>query len=315
MITEEDKLIRQPLFAKGCLTFKNSGHTLILDREYYRCSEQVKGNCQHHGEKMIKVKDMVKRFDNLITKFELPKGEAGRVFDELLMVMVKQWRKSSQRDVHLEEILVSTGNIIIDQIKKRQEISKTDFLEFKRTFYTLLKNQYEEMLFYYLLDPLFTLNPWKKEQDEMAAFLRKSMGINVQRIRINFSWHVRKLYLSDDGQIDSLEFENWSWYVMQYTKRHIPEFMADFKPGFIVNTRYFDTLDFFEVADEFSQNDFRDAMSYSAFATNYAKEKILHKIFDGFENLKPKAQIEYLKKLDGLTKQSFYAYFATLNRI
>ena len=258
---------------------------------------------------------MVRRFDNLITKFELPEGEAGKVFDELLMVMVKQWRRSSQRDVHLEEILVSTGNIIIDQIKKRQEMSKTDFLEFKRTFYTLLKNQYEEMLFYYLLDPLFTLNPWKCEQDEMTAFLRKSMGINVQRIRINFSWHVRKLYLSDDGQIDSIEFENWSWYVMQYTKRHIPEFMDNFKPGFIVNTRRFDTLDFFEVADEFSQNDFRDALSYSEFATKYAKEKILAKIFDGFEDLKPKAKIEYLKKLDGLTKQSFYAYFAALNRI
>jgi hypothetical protein len=264
---------------------------------------------------MIKVKDMVRRFDNLITKFELPEGVAGKVFDELLMVMVKQWRRSSQRDVHLEEILVSTGNIIIDQIKKRKEISKTDFLEFKRTFYTLLKNQYEEMLFNYLLDPLFTLNPWPKEQDEMAAFLRKSMGINVQRIRINFSWHVRKLYLSDDGQIDSMEFENWSWYVMQYTKRHIPEFMADFKNGFIMNTRQFSTLDFFDVADEFSQNDFRNALSYSAFATNYAKEKILRKIFDGFEDLKPKAKIEYLKKLDGLTKQSFYAYFATLNRI
>ena len=57
------------------------------------------------------------------------------------------------------------------------------------------------------------------------------------------------------------------------------------------------------------------SLSYSAFATNYAKEKILRKIFDGFEDLKPKAKIEYLKKLDGLTKQSFYAYFATLNRI
>lgn len=208
MITEEDKLIRQPLFAKGCLTFKNSGHTLILDREYYRCSEQVKGNCGHKEEKMIRVKDMVKRFDNLITKFELPEGEASRVFDELLMVMVKQWRRASRRDVHLEEILVSTGNIIIDQIKKRREVSKRDFLEFKRTFYILLKNQYEEMLFNYLLDPLFTLNPWPKEQDEMAAFLRKSMGISVRRIRTTFSWHVRKLYLSDDGQIDSLEFEN-----------------------------------------------------------------------------------------------------------
>ncbi len=315
MITEEDKLIRQPLFAKGCLTFKNSGHTLILDREYYRCSEQVKGNCHHHEEKMIRVKDMVRRFDSLITKFELPEGESGRIFDELLMVMVKEWRKSSQRDMYLEEILVSTGNLIIDQIKKRNEVSKADFLEFKRTFYTLLKNQYEEMLFNYLLDPLFTLNPWPKEQDEMAAFLRKSMGITVQRIRLYFSWHVRKIFLSDDGQIEGIEFENWSWYVMQYLKHHIPAYMNNLKKGFIVNTRRFDTLDFFEVADEFSQNDFRDAMSYSAFATNYAKEKILHKIFDGFEDLKPKAKIEYLKKLDGLTKQSFYAYFATLNRI
>ena len=264
---------------------------------------------------MIRVKDMVKRFDNLITKFELPEGEAGAVFDELLMVMVKEWRRSSQRDVHLEEILVSTGNILIDQIKKRQEVSKKDFLEFKRTYYILLKNQYEEMLFNYLFDPLFTLNPWPKEQDEMAAFLRKSMGITVPRIRMTFSWHVRKLYLTDDGQIDSMEFENWSWYVMQYIKRRIPAFMANFKSGFIMNTRKFSTLDFFEVADEFSQNDFRDAMSYSAFATNYGKEKILHKIFDRFEDLKPKAKIEYLKKLDGLTKQSFYAYFAGLNRV
>lgn len=102
---------------------------------------------------------------------------------------------------------------------------------------------------------------------------------------------------------------------MQYIKRYIPSFMTNFKPGFIVNTRRFDTLDFFEVADEFSQNDFMDAMSYSAFATKYAKEKILDKIFDGFEELKPKAKIEYLKKLDGLTKQSFYAYFAGLNRL
>lgn len=315
MITDQDKIPKQPLFSKGCLTFKESGHTLIEDRGYYRCSEQVKGQCQHKGEKMIRVKDMVKRFGSLISKFELPEGEAIKVFDDLLFIMFKHWRTSSVRDMHLEEILTATGNIIIDHIKKGKEINRSDFLEFKRTYFQILKNQYEDILCNFLFDPLSTLNPWPKEHDEMSAFVKKSIGITPQRVRTNFAWHIQKIYLSNDGKITNIEFENWGWYLMQLTKKYIPSHMSEVKAGFVLNTKRFDTLDFQTVVGEYAINDFRDAYSYSAFSTNYAKEKILNKIFDGFEDLKSRAKIEYLKKLNGLSKQALYAYVALIYRI
>jgi hypothetical protein len=126
---------------------------------------------------------------------------------------------------------------------------------------------------------------------------------------------VKTLYLSDDGRIEGIEFEGWGWYLMQRLMHYIPNYLSNMKTGFITNTKRFDSIDFQSVLDEFARDDFKEAYSYSAFSTKYGKEKMLKKIFDGFDELKPKAQILYLKKLNGLSKQNIYAYFALMFRV
>jgi hypothetical protein len=315
MITDADKIPKQPLFVKGCLTFKDSDHILIQDRGYYRCSEQVKGQCGHHEEKIILVKDMEKRFNNLVKRFELPEGEGIRLFDDLLISLVKVWRKGSVRDMHLEREITALSNIIIDDIKKRRPISTRDFLELKRVYFQLHKNMYEDMLFNFMFDPLFTLNAYSKEQDQMTAFIEKAVRIKTSRILQTFALQIRKIYLSNDGLIKNIEFEGWGWYMIQKLKHDIPNYLSDFKEGFITNTKQFDSFDYFNVIDEFARDDYIDAYSYSALSTKYAKEKILKKIFDGFDDLKPKEKIEYIKKLNGVSKQGLFAYFAFMFRI
>ena len=94
----------------------------------------------------------------------------------------------------------------------------------------------------------------------------------------------------------------------------IPEYQPKIKEGFILNTKKFESLDYNRVIGEFMKNDLKDTYSYNIFATEYAKEKWLKKVFGDFESLSNNEKIEYLIKLNSPTKEMFNAYFSTILR-
>ena len=135
MITKEDKIKPPPFFSKGCLIFKESGHTLIKDRGQYRCAERAKNKCHKKEEKAFKADNIEDKFIRLLEKFYLPEGTAVKLFDDLLWLWVKSMRKSGQRTLYLETNLNATGNLMIADLKEGKEPQKSDFLEFKRVYF------------------------------------------------------------------------------------------------------------------------------------------------------------------------------------
>jgi hypothetical protein len=314
MIKAEDKIEKIPFFSKGSLVFKESGHTLIKDRNQYRCSEKSKNKCHIKFEKPLNAKNLEDKFSRLVEKFYLPEGSSEKMFDHLLELYVKTLRIGGRRDMHLENLLESTGNLIIADLKEGKETPKSDFLLFKKTYFELIKNFYGDLLIGIVIDFLFVLTKNQSEQDDMTSFLRKLMGWGAKKLDHKMAFQIRHIYLSNDGHIENIEFEPFAWFILNYFMNLVREYEPDVPRGFITNTKEFESFDYFKVVEELTDNDLKDTYSYNAFATEYSKEKMIKIIFGGFENLSVQEKIDYLAKLNAPTKEMFFAHIKAVVR-
>lgn len=314
MIKNDDTIKKIPFFSKGSLVFKESGHKLIKDRQIYRCSEKAKNNCHRKTERELNAKNLENRFSGLVEKFYLPEGVAIEIFEHLIELYIKNMRRSGLRDMNLENILESTGNIIITDIKEGKEYQKSDLLTFKRTYFDLIKNFYSDLLIGDTLEILFTTTKSQLEQNNMNSFLKKLFPAGKRDIGHAFSLHIRHIYLSNDGRIEGIEFEPFAWYIINYFMHRAKEYTPNVPKGFITNTRKFESFDYFKMIDELDANDMRETYSYNAFATSYSKEKLIKNIFDGFEKLPTQEKIDYLIKLNSPSKEKILAYFKSIVR-
>jgi len=314
MIKKTDKIKKPPLFSKGCLTFKDSNHTLVENGKYYRCSLESNGFCIKKSEALINAKSIEDKLERLMEKFFLPNETGLILFEKVMPIYFSNMMKSGSRDLHTQNDLEATGNIMIADLKEGKEIQKKDFLEFKRKYFELNKNTYADFLSGFLVQFLFILIKNKSEQNEMMSQINKLFKVKPQKLHHSFALQLKKVYISDTGEIENIEFEGYSWFVLQYFKKLIPEYQPKVKEGFILNTRKFATLDYNEVIKEFMQNDLADTYSYNPFATKYAKEKWLEKVFGGFENLSTQEKIDYLINLNSPSKEAIFAIMSSLVR-
>lgn len=314
MITDKDKIKMPPLFSKGCLTFKESKHTLVKNGDYYRCSLKTNGFCIKKSEKLINAKNLERRLGRLREKFLLPDDTAQIVFNKIMPINLSMLMKSGNNEKYIQQNLESTGNLMIADLQEGKTINKSDYLEFKRMYFELAKSFYSIILTGFLLDLLFTLIKRKSEQDEMNSYIDNLFKQKPRNMNHSFAMQIKKIYISNDGEIENIEFEGFSWFAFQYFKKLIPEYNPKIKEGFIVNTRKFNSLDYNEVIEEFIRNDLADTYSYNSFATKYAKEKLLEKIFGDFEKTPRQEKIDYLIKLNSPTKEAIIALISTILR-
>ncbi len=314
MIKSTDTIKTPPLFSKGCLTFKDSNHTLTENGKFYRCSLKTNGFCITKSEKLINAKNLEDRLARLMEKFFLPQGISTTVFEKAMAIYFANLFKSGNRDLHAQNDLEATGNIMIKDLRDGKEIQKSDLLNFKRKYFQLIKNFYSDFLIGFFIQFLFILIKNKSELDEMNSQLDKVFKVKPQKLHRSFALQLKKIYISDTGEIENIEFEGYAWFVFQYFKKLIPEYQPKIKEGFILNTKKFPSLDYDTVMEEFMRNDLADTYSYNPFATKYAKEKWLKKVFDGLDKLSAQEKIDYLIKLNSPSKEYIYAVFSTVLR-
>jgi len=314
MIKKTDTIKAPPLFSKGCLTFKNSTHTLTENGKYYRCSLKTNGFCIKESEGLIVAKDLEDKLARLLEKFLLPEGTALILYEKLMTVWVMNMMKSGNRDMHAQNDFEATGNLMIADLRAGKEIQKADYLEFKRKFLQLAKNFYSNILLGSLINFLSLLIKNKPERDEMNSYMDKFFKIPPQKLHQSFALQLKKIYISDDGKIENIEFEGFAWFIFQYFKKMIPEYQPKIKEGFILNTKKFPSLDYDVVMEEFMKNDLADTYSYNSFYTKYAKEKWLKKVFGDFEKLSTQEKIDYLIRLNSPTPENTIASFSTILR-
>ncbi|MCX6719179.1 MAG: hypothetical protein NTZ38_02265, partial [Candidatus Taylorbacteria bacterium] len=188
----------------------------------------------------------------------------------------------------------------------------------KKLYIWQLMSGYSNFLLGYMFDMLFILAHDQKEKDAVVAayihmFKMKDTiaGITPKLVRSEFSAHLKKIYLSNTGTIEAVEFEGWSWYIIKYLKQNVLWYLDDLKTGFMTNKKEFESLDFFKVLDEFAKNQFRDTYSYNAFSTDYSREKFEDKIFGDLDEKTDKEKMEYFIALSTMSREFFYSAFAT----
>lgn len=314
MIKNDDTIKKIPFFSKGSLVFKESGHTLIKDRQIYRCSEKAKNKCHRKTERELNAKNLENNFSSLVEKFYLPEGGAIKIFDHLIELYIKSLRRSGRRDMNLGNLLESTGNLIIGDLKEGKEHQKSDFLTFKRTYFDLVKNFYSDLLIGDAMEFLFSITKNQIEKDDMNSFLKKLLNTTKREAGHAFALHIRHVYISNDGRIENIEFEPFAWFLINYFKNIAREYMPTASKGFVMNTKKFETLDYFKMIEELDANDMAETYSYNAFATEYSKEKLLKNIFGDFEKLNTKEKIDYLIKLNSPTQEMVFAHFRAVVR-
>lgn len=314
MIKKDETIKKIPFFSKGSLVFKESGHTLIKDRQIYRCSEKAKNKCHRKTERELNAKNLESRFSDLVEKFYLPEGEATRIFDHLIELYIKALRLSGRRDMNLGNLLASTGNLIIADLKEGKEYQKSDFLTFKRTYFDLIKNFYSDLLIGDAMEFLFSITKNQIEKDDMDSFLKKLLNTTKREIGHAFALHIKHVCLSNDGRIENIEFEPFAWFLLNYFMNMAKEYTPTATKGFVTNTKKFEMFNYFEMIEELDANDMAETYSYNAFATPYAKEKLLKNIFGDFEKLPNQEKIDYLIKLNSPTKEMVFAHLRAIVR-
>lgn len=310
MITKEDKVKLRPFLAKGSLKFKESKHSLVRDGLYYRCSQQSKGRCKNTKERLIKIRDFEKKLDKVIDKFKLPDGDGGKICDSLLPTFFQSFSLNLSQDLNNNDVLEPTVNVMIESLKNGKDIDKKDLLEFKRRYIESLKIAYSNMLFGYMVDTLMFFGRVEPGKNPFLRYTQQKFKLGAKYKRQKFVLNVKTFYLSNDGNIENLEFEGWAWYMLNYFNKFSPFYLHNLPSGLILNTKKFESLDYNKVLTEFAKNNYRDTYSTSIFATKYAKEKILKKIFSGIENLTNRQKIDYLMKLNTPSHELIYSIFA-----
>ena len=164
------------------------------------------------------------------------------------------------------------------------------------------------------MDLVFVLTKSNKEQDDMNSFLKKIFKPAARKLAHTMALQVKHIYLSNDGHIENIEFEPFGWFIFQYFRNQIREYIPDVPDGFILNTKKFSSFDYEKNLEELLLSDLKETYSYNVFATDYAKEKFINSIFDGFETLTAQEKIDYLIKLNSPTQEMLFTQFRTALR-
>jgi hypothetical protein len=234
------------------------------------------------------------------------------MFDRVFPLFLELNRNTGERDAELQEIIEPTILVILQDLLKDRKTNRQDMIDLRKYFFESLKGNYKIQLLSSLVDLIFILSGSNKETNTMLNFQANLLKIDPKNIRSNFARHLKTINLSDEGEIVSLEFEPWSWFCLKYLKANIPNYLNNIKSDYIVNKDDFTTLNPLKKLEELEANDFKDTYSYSAFASDYAKEKLMDKIFGDFERLDKDEKMKYLLNLNTLSFEFLYAYFATI---
>lgn len=219
--------IKIPFFKDGSLIYEESTHTLRVSDRYYRCDLNCRGKCEQKNEKQIKKIDLEKRFHNLSLKFRFKQEKGSAIGEELLNKYLPKILLDSTFNSGRQEVLDTTLKVMDEDEKNitsvRSEdlyiktgkfkgggkIKKEDIKTFKDTFVKQQKEFEPLYLFGLLLSYIKTLSNLQFE---------KHTGHNLSQI-------IKKIYLSNEGKIVKIEFENFGWYILNYINRYIPDYL------------------------------------------------------------------------------------------
>ena len=89
---------------------------------------------------------------------------------------------------------------------------------------------------------------------------------------------IKKMYINDNGSIESIELECLGDYIFSYLQNKIPGYLNNYKIP-LSNRKRFESLDLVEVIKSFEADNFRNVVSSSMFVSKYAEDKQIKDLF------------------------------------
>ena len=300
-----------PFFKKGSLVYAESGHELELSDGYYRCAEHCKSDT---GERQIKAENLEKNFTYYAQKFTLDQKAAGKISDELM----KKYLIDLLTEPDIEgkqEVLDTTIRAMDEDLKNIKsvkaedeyyetgkfkgggKISKEDIKTFEDALLAKQREILPQHLFAVLLSYLKTLS-----DPNYSKYLGRGLALIS-----------KKIYISNDGKIQKIEFERWGWYIMKYFDKRFPNYLNNLKEqGVIISNGYDEIteLDISEAVRAFKGSNFQEVMNWLDVDSLSKLFEILRGVINAMKGSPEEIQTATLQVLDFMNTNQL-AQFAT----
>jgi hypothetical protein len=152
----------------------------------------------------------------------------------------------------------------------------------------------------------------------LSVFKSISESENETYLARDISNISKKIYLSDTGKIQSILFERWGWYVLNYINRNFPEYFGILeKNGVKILNKKDDpilSLELKEAVSHFSEDNFEKALHSQSVEVFYNLFSMMKKIIDPImrreSNEKQKEAV--IKGIEYMSTPQFQAMMRTL---
>ncbi len=261
----EIKIEPIPFFKKDTLAYSKSGHELEESDRHYRCKEHCK---TESGEKQIRKERLQSNFNYYVQKLRLEPEKAEKVSNDLMRkYLISLLMESDDGIIGKQEVLDTTIRVMDEDLKNIKSVKaedeyyetgqfkgggrlkKEDIETFEDTFVTKQKEILPQQLFAVLLSYLKTLS-----DPRYARHLGRGLALIS-----------KKIYISNEGKIEKIEFERWGWYVLNYIDKRFPDYLNSLKQKGVVITNGYDKIiemDINEAVHSFKGSNFLEATNW-----------------------------------------------------
>ncbi len=266
------KTKKPSFFKKGTLVFSDSGHKLVRDGKYYRCSKNTNGECDLH--KPISLEAFETKFSRLATKLYSERLDFDSIFKNLFRDHF--WDIVFGIDERLlgkEEVADSTIELLKKDAGNGKKPSRSLVKDFEENYIESLKADYPVMLLGYAVGMVRVCSIEQKKSE---------MG----RSLAHFS---KKIYIGNDGEIEVIELERWAWYVFNAViKKAYPEYLNEREDLKFMNEEdVLHTMSITKACEAFGETEFNDALGENFIACigwiKFLKESFTGMFDDGQE--------------------------------
>lgn len=276
------KSLKKSFFKEGSLVFLDSKHKLIRSGDYYRCAKDSNQQC-NFDEKQVRSETLERAFSRKAKKLHSDTFPAERTIKRLLRDNF--WDVAfglDDRNFGNDEIVDSTLLVMKEDVKVKGKVGKSLITDFTDTLDQERKSNYPMMLFSYSIAVVRAVSA-----DMTEAEMGRTLAL--------FS---KKIHLTHDGKIHSIELERWVWYLLNTViEKNQTGYLKGLKSLNIVNgDDPLHSKSLYEAAFSYGEDGFDDAIGEDL-AISYGWMNMIKKAFEFALISDPKKAQEELPKL------------------
>lgn len=198
------KLPRQPFFKPGSARFYGSKHILIKDGKYYRCGKASNQFCKTHDRRIL-AESVERNFSRLAKKMHRDKLDLNntckKVMKENLVDLIFEVEEKTEEKDVLANATLSAMKEDVAEGRKSKRSDQKDYLE---NYMNTMRVEHPVMLFGITIGMIRMI-----ASDLPEAEMGRSLALLSKNI-----------YITDRGQIESIELERWAWYSLHAIAKH-----------------------------------------------------------------------------------------------